>query len=411
MPMRLLVVTQYFWPETFRINELVAELVRRGHSVTVLTGSPNYPSGQVFTEFVSNPASFSFFEGAEVVRVPMLSRGSGRGVRLAANYAVFALSALFIGIWKLRGRCFEAVFVYQPSPITAVVPAIAIGRLKKAPVTLWVLDLWPESLRAMGVVRPGWFYDFLEKLTRWIFLGCDLVLGQSRKITDAIRARVGQEGHVGYFPAWSDKVFEDVRAKPAPEVPLEPRSFTIIFAGNIGEAQDFPAILEAARLLRDRDDIRWVIVGDGRMAGWLAEQVTLQGLGRRVLQVGRHPLERMPEFFAHADALLVTLKSDELFAMTVPGKLQAYLAAGIPILAMLDGEGAEVVADSGAGLSCAAGDGARLAQIIAELSAMEPEARKELGDLGRAYCARQFDFNKLVDRLERILPNPMDAEL
>jgi colanic acid biosynthesis glycosyl transferase WcaI len=412
MPMHLLVVTQYFWPETFRINELVVELVRRGHDVTVLTGKPNYPRGQIFPEFASNPAAFALFEGAEVVRVPMLSRGSGRGVRLAANYAIFALSALCVGVWKLRGRSFDAVFVYQPSPITAVLPAIAIGKLKRAPVTLWVLDLWPETLRAMGIVRPGKVYDILESMTRRIFLGCDLVLGQSRRIADVISARMRTAGHVGYFPAWSDQLFAtSENATPAPEVPLDPGCFTIVFAGNIGEAQDFPAILDAARRLRDRDDIRWVIVGDGRMAGWLSEQVRLLGLGGRVLLVGRHPLERMPEFFAHADALLVSLKSDDLFAMTVPGKLQAYLAAGLPVLAMLDGEGAEVLVQSGAGRSCPAGDGAGLAGIVEEMARMNPEARQEMGRRGRAYCTEQFDFDRLVSKLEHAILNPTDAQL
>lgn len=411
MPMRLLVVTQYFWPETFRINELVAEFVRRGHEVTVLTGKPNYPSGGIFPEFAANPAGFALYEGAEVIRVPMLSRGAGRGVRLAANYLIFALSALCIGIWKLRGRSFDAVFVYQPSPITAVLPAIAIGKLKRAPVTLWVLDLWPETLRAMGMVRPGLLYDLLERLTRRIFLGCDLVLGQSRRITEAVRNRVGA-GRVGYFPAWSDQVFDAVaRVAPAPEVSHRPDCFTIVFAGNIGEAQDFPAILEAAERLRQRDDIRWVIVGDGRMAGWLQEQVTARGLTERFLLVGRHPLERMPEFFAHADALLVSLRSDDLFAMTVPGKLQAYLAAGLPVLAMLDGEGAEVLARSGAGLSCPAGDSAGLALIIEDLARITPDMRQEMGRQGRAYCAEEFDFCTLVGKLEHALLDPGNARL
>ena len=405
--MRLLVVTQYFWPETFRINELVAELVRRGHAVTVLTGKPNYPSGKVFPEFLADPAGHAAFSGASVVRVPMLARGTGRGLRLALNYAVFALSATVLGAWKLRGERFDAVFAYQPSPVTVAVPALAMGRLKRAPVTLWVLDLWPETLMAMGLLRPGRLYRLLERLTRRLFLGCDLVLGQSRRIAQAIRDRTGPEGHVGYFPAWSDEVFAGTTAAtPAPEVPPMPDGFTILFAGNIGEAQDFPAILDAATRLRHRTDLRWVIVGDGRMAGWLDDRIKALGLERQVLTVGRHPLERMPEFFAHADALLVSLRADAVFAMTVPGKLQAYLAAGLPVLGMLDGEGAELLDRSGAGLSCPAGDGAGLARIVETLAATDAAARAAMGQRGRALCAREFDFATLVDRLEAALPDP-----
>jgi colanic acid biosynthesis glycosyl transferase WcaI len=411
-PLRLLIVTQYFWPEVFRINELVADLVRRGHSVTVLTGKPNYPKGRIFSDYAANPGAFFRFEGADVVRLPIITRGGGRGFRLAANYLSFALSALIVGTWKLRGRPFDAIFVYQPSPITVALPAIALGRLKQAPVTLWVLDLWPETLRAMGIVKRGKVYDLLERMTRWIFLGCDLVLGQSHRITEAIRARTGASVRAGYFPAWSDQVFDNAKhVVPAQEVPTRHDCFTLVFAGNIGVAQDFPAILDAAARLHHRKDIRWVIIGDGRMASWLENQINSRNLAEQFFFVGHHPLERMPEFFAHADALLVSLKADDLFAMTVPGKLQAYLAAGIPVLAMLNGEGAEILATSGAGLSCPAGDSEGLARIIEDLARMDPATRREMGNRGRRYSSEEFDFHTLVSRLEQALDNPAHIKL
>ena len=137
--MRILVVSHYFWPENFRVNDLVAELGRRGHQITVLAGLPNYPEGRVFPEYRREPGRYSVYEGAEVVRVPVVPRGRSR-LRLALNYLTAMVSAASLGGWRLRGRHFDAIFVYQPSPITTCLPAILIGRLNRAPVLLWVLD-------------------------------------------------------------------------------------------------------------------------------------------------------------------------------------------------------------------------------------------------------------------------------
>jgi colanic acid biosynthesis glycosyl transferase WcaI len=163
--MRILVISQYFWPENFRINDLVAELVSRGHQVTVLTGLPNYPDGKVFQEYSDNPQLYSNYKGADVVRVPMMPRGDG-GLKLILNYLTFAASASILGVWKLRGRKFDAIFAYEPSPITVGLPASLMRTVKQAPLVFWVLDLWPETLQAIGVVRSRawkrWLLSFIS---------------------------------------------------------------------------------------------------------------------------------------------------------------------------------------------------------------------------------------------------------
>jgi glycosyltransferase involved in cell wall biosynthesis len=176
--------------------------------------------------------------------------------------------------------------------------------------------------------------------------------------------------------------------------------FDILFAGNIGEAQDFPAILGAIELLRHRGEIRWIIVGDGRRSDWLRAEVATRGLDRCVLILGRFPVDRMPSFYARADALLVSLKADPVFALTVPSKIQSYLMAGVPMLGMLDGEGAAVIRAANAGLTCAAGDSAGLARAVLELSEMQRSRRIALGGNGRRYAEREFGRTVLVDRLE-----------
>ncbi|TXC88847.1 glycosyltransferase family 4 protein [Paraburkholderia azotifigens] len=397
--MRLLVVTQYFWPENFRINDLVAELVRRGHEVTVLTGLPNYPEGSVLPQFRDDPDAYSRYEGAEVIRVPMRPRGHG-GLSLMMNYFSFAASASLLGMWKLRGRKFDVVFAYEPSPITVGLPAALMRAVKRAPMAFWVLDLWPETLQAIGVVRSGVLLRLVGKLVAFIYKRCDLILAQSRSFIPQIRKYAGSDRRVEYFPSWAESLFDLERVVPAEEVAAQPGSFNVMFAGNIGDAQDFPAILAAAESLKEHSHIRWLIVGDGRMGSWVAEEIERRGLQHCVLMLGRHPVERMASFFKHADALLVSLKDEPIFSMTIPGKLQSYLAAGVPVVAMLNGEGAEVVRNSAAGLTCAAGDHAALASGVLELSRMTVEERALMGQNARAISAQEFDRDTLIRRLE-----------
>jgi len=397
--MRLLVVSQYFWPENFRINDLVTELVRRGHQVTVLTGLPNYPEGRVFQQFRDAPSRYSHYEGAKVIRVPLMPRGQG-GLRLMLNYLTFAFSATVIGLWKLRGSQFDAIFAYQLSPVTVGIPAALMRTVKRAPLAFWVLDLWPETLQAIGVVRSPAILHAVGKLVAFIYKRCDLILAQSRSFIPQIKKYAGKDSQVEYFPSWAESIFDLQNTDPAEEVPSKPGSFNVMFAGNIGDAQDFPAILAAAESLKPHTHIRWLIVGDGRMARWVADEIKRRNLQDCVLMLGRHPVERMPSFFKHANALLVSLKDEPIFSMTIPGKLQSYLAAGIPVLAMLNGEGAELVRSSRAGLSCAAGDHAELAAAVLTLSEMTDDERGGMGRNGLDVSVHEFDRGTMIDRLE-----------
>ena len=399
--MRILVVSHYFWPENFRVNDLVAELGRRGHEVTVLAGPPNYPEGRIFPQYRREPGRYAVYEGAEVVRVPVVTRGRSR-LRLALNYLSAMLSGASLGTWRLRGKPFDAIFVFQPSPITTCLPAIVIGRLKRAPVLLWVLDLWPETLAAVGVVRSPWLLALIGRVVSFIYRRCDLVLGQSRAFLPNIEKYAGGSSRFRYFPSWAEPLFREGLAavEPAPEVREFKDTFNVLFAGNIGEAQDFPAILDAAEALRHRADIRWLIVGDGRAAEWVRAEIGRRGLEEAVRMLGRHPIERMPAFFRGGDALLVTLKSDPVFAMTIPGKVQTYLAIGLSLIGMLDGEGARVIEEAGAGFVCPSGDGRALANRVTRLAELPPSERVAMGARGVAYSQREFDRDRLLTQLE-----------
>ncbi len=399
--MRVLVVSQYFWPENFRVNDLVAELVTRGHAVCVLTGQPNYPDGRIFSDYRRDPRRFSEFAGARVLRVPVVPRGSG-SLRLLVNYLSFVASGLLLGPWRLRGQDFDVIFVFQISPITSALPALLLRRLKKAPLLMWVLDLWPDTLAAIGVVRAPWALACVGRLVSFIYRRCDRVLVQSRAFGPNIERFAVDVSRIRYLPNWAEPTFETpLQAAPlAPELESYKDCFNILFAGNIGEAQDFPAILLAAETLRDEPGLRWLVVGDGRSAAWLRDEVSRRGLGESVILLGRHSIERMPSFFRAASALLVSLKKEPIFAMTIPGKVQSYLAAGLPIVAMLDGEGAAVIEQAGAGLVCPAGASQQLADKVRQLMTMPVAERAAMGERGRRYCEQEFERRRLISSLE-----------
>ena len=393
--MHILVVTQYFWPENFRINDLVEELILRGHQVAVLTGVPNYPSGKLDGGYKANPEKYSTYKGADIFRVPILLRGNHK-LMLALNYISFAIIASIVGVFKLRNKKFDVIFVFEPSPVTVGVPAILLRWLKKAPLVFWVLDLWPDTLKALGV-RSKVILKAVGLLVSFVYQNCDLILGQAKSFVNSIQGRSINK-QVKYFPSWAEPIFNSALLVDGGKVSQD--YFNVMFAGNIGEAQDFPAIVDAAEILNNEDYIHWTIVGNGRMYAWLKDEIYRRGLEDKFTLAGRHDVEMMPTFFNSADLLLVTLKDEPVFSMTIPGKLQAYLQTGKPIVTMLNGEGAQIVAESGCGITCRAGDSAGLAKAVRRLSKMSESERNIMGQCGIDYSKREFDRIMLINRLE-----------
>ncbi|MDM3888171.1 glycosyltransferase family 4 protein [Pseudomonas sp. BCRC 81390] len=389
-----------------RINDMVRDFTGKGHEVTVLTAWPNYPEGKVFQPYKENPEQFGNYEGAEIVRVPLVPRGK-RSIQLVANYLSFVLSASVMGPLKLRGREFDAIFVYAVSPILAAIPAVVLRRLKRAPLFIWVLDLWPETLRAVNVIHSPKLLGLVGLAVSWIYNRTDYLLLQSHGFFENVRrycTKPIEADRLVYFPSWAEDDFLVTTKGPSTLVEANSETFTVVFAGNLGEAQDFPAILDAAQALRGKVAVRWVIVGDGRMSGWLEEQVRSRSLDN-VLLLGRHPLDEMPPLFAQADALLVSLRTNDVFEKTIPGKVQAYLASGRPILGMINGEAARVIQASGAGFACESGNGEHLAGITLQMAQLPAVQRQQMGEAGRRYYEREFARPALLTRLERLFSN------
>lgn len=395
--MRVLIVTQYFHPEPFRINDLAFALHDRGHSVTVLTGMPNYPEGRRYPGYGWFSPGTEECRGISIIRVPSIARGAEKNGWLLLNFLSFAISACVLGPLRCRQK-FDIVLVFQPSPITVGLPGMLMGSIKRAPVMLWIQDLWPETLAAVG--QHGALSLIAAWIAGFVHRGCDLLLVQSEAFTQPLIKLDISPARIRYLPNWAEDFYKQGNADAVPDPLKEFSGVRILFAGNIGTAQSVETIIEAAQLLEHRPDIHWIIVGDGIMRKWAAEQIHSRHLEATVALLERRPPEHMPALFSHADALLVTLRRDPVFSITIPSRIQSYLASGKSIVGALDGEGARIINESGAGFVANAGDAAGLAQCVLKLSAMTSAERNAMGLRGRAYFENHFNREKLVGQLE-----------
>jgi glycosyltransferase involved in cell wall biosynthesis len=394
---RILIVTQYFWPETFRINEIVTSLVQRGVQIVVLTGKPNYPEGNLFPGYQMLGCQEETFCKARILRLPLLPRGNKSAVRLALNYLSFIVSGFIWGPWLLRSQRPEVIMVYCPSPLLQVLPALFIGWLKRAPVVVYVQDLWPESLEATGYVSNRWIIGFVRAIVKYIYRHSDLILVSSWPFEESIRT-LAPKSRIAYYPNSVDASFCNPDAGMKPILPILDSGFNIVFAGNIGSAQAIQVIIEAADLLKDYPEIQFVVLGSGSEFEWMQAQISERQLAN-VHLAGRFPVNAMPYLLSKASGLLVTLADRPIFAATVPNKIQAYMAVGRPILACLNGEGARLVKEAEAGLAVPAEDADKLAEVVLELYRMPYESREKLGANGRAYYHAHFDHEMLITEL------------
>ncbi|RJG02929.1 glycosyltransferase family 4 protein [Noviherbaspirillum sedimenti] len=395
--MKLLVVSQYFWPENFRINNLVSALSAEGVQVEVLTGQPNYPQGRVFDGYRAWKFIKGIFNGVTIHRLPLVPRGSNSALFLILNYLSFVASGILFAPFALRRKKIDVIFVYAPSPILQAIPAILLKWIKRAKLVVSVQDLWPESLEATGFVRNRVLLALVRVLVRWIYRHTDLILVQSKAFVDPVAA-LADRRKICYFPNSADDVFSTPSA--CSNCPIEglEAGFSVVFAGNLGHAQSIETIIDAAALLADAPDIRIYLVGDGSRTVWIQGEIQARNL-KNVVMTGRYPSESMPAIMGRASALLATLKDEPIFYHTIPSKIQTYLAAGRPLLACMNGEGARIVMEANAGISCAAEDASSLAKAIKQLSSMSDLERERMGQNGQQYFKKHYDSNMLTRTL------------
>ena len=398
--MKILFVSQYFYPEIFKGNELVFDFAKKGHEMTVLTAKPNYPNGTFFEGYSFFGKSEETIQGVKIIRTPIYPRKNGRGIHLVLNYLSFVFFSYFTCLFRVRGK-FDLIFVQQLSPVTMALPGLWVKKRIKAPLYLWVLDLWPESISAASNFKNKYVIASIERLVKKIYKKSDIILISSKYFEKSILEKLENKNKkIIYFPNWA----EDVYTQPIPEMedlPKLPEGFNIMFAGNVGESQDFETILKAAQNTQNKG-INWIIVGDGRKSEWVKNELESKAINN-VFLLGRHDLSKMPLFFKKADVMLVSLKDEPIFALTVPAKVQAYMASGKIILGVLNGEGNKLINESQCGYAVAAGDYISLGQKALALKELSFGHKLAMEQNSKSYYINNFSKEMLFSKLELLL--------
>lgn len=397
---KILICTNHFYPEEFRCNDLAFELVKRGHQVTVLTAIPDYPKGKFHKGYGLFRKRIERVNGVKVLHSFIIPRGNGGGVRLMINYFSSLVAQCWDAFWMGLFGKYDYVLVHETSPVMVGIPGVLVSKMKRIPLDFWVLDLWPESLQDAGGINNTNILGFFRKLTTWIYKHSNHILISSRGFKESICEKGDFDKKLVYFPNWADAA---LRSNADYKLPEMPDGFRVMFAGNIGEAQDMDHLMATALELKEENDIHFCIVGDGRKKTWVEKFIKENGLGNTVHLYGRHPIDAMPAFFDAADVMLVTLKDSRIFNRTAPAKIQAYMNAGKPLAAMMNGEGPSVIADAQCGLSVAAGDSKAYAQLIKKMRDMDKSELGKMGARGKAYCSENFSFQKSVETIEHLM--------
>lgn len=393
--MRILVVSQYFYPENFRINALCAELVCRGHNVTVLTGYPQYPIGRIYDGYGFDIPYEKEWKGVRIERVKTYARGS-TPFGLLRNCISFVRSA---NKWvDLCQDKYDAVFVFEVSPVTVGLPAITYKKKFGTPVFFNLQDLWPENVHeVLGIRFPPLTYMINHVVNR-IYQNSDKILCTSNGFVKHLAKKGIDREKLIFWPQFCIEPNEKNDTKPEE---YTDDTMNIVFTGNLGDAQGLDLIVEAARELKGQS-VRWYLVGEGRAKERLENLSKTYGVADDIVFIGRVSEEEANRYVRFADCAYLSFKNAELFNMMLPAKLQTYLACGTPILAAAGGESAELIHSCGCGIAVNP-DLDQLIVAVKEMADISQEERKKMSEAGKQYFAQNFTMDRLVTQLEQIM--------
>ncbi|MFB3902795.1 MAG: glycosyltransferase family 4 protein [Acidobacteriota bacterium] len=407
--MRILILTQWYPPEpALLLQELAHTLLGLGHDVTVLTGYPNYPTGDLYPGYRVRFCQREVVAGVPVVRVPLYPDHSRSSTRRFLNYLSFAISSSLLAPWLVDAP--DVIFAYHP-PLTIGLPAILLGRFWRVPFVYQVQDLWPETLAATGMLNNRRILNWVGRFAHCVYVRAHTILVISPGFKSNLVQKAVPESKIQFIPNWVDtETYRPVEPDPdwARDLGLSER-FNVMFAGNIGEAQGLETVIEAARLLRDLRDVQWVIIGDGIALRKLKDSVREYGLDN-VRFLGRRRADEMSKLYALADVLLVHLKDDPLFRITIPHKTLAYLAVGKPILVAVAGNTAEFVTGEGAGVACPPSDPAGLAATVESLRQVDRRELERMGAAGLLAAKTKYSRMRIISQIEGVLRSAIKRE-
>ena len=399
----ILVVSQYFYPETFRINDMCLEWVKRGYKVTVVTGIPNYPMGKTFKGYGITKKRHEVWNGIEIYRIPLIPRGSG-SLGMIANYLSFMVSGMLAG--KMKNIKADLVFSFEVSPMTQVMTGISFAKKLHVPHYLYVQDLWPENVITVTGIRNPLIIKPIDKMVDYIYKNSDEIFATSPSFVEAIcnrKVAVNRE-KVHYWPQYAEEFYQPVDKSNAKETAVaygipNDDSFKIIFTGNVGTAQGLQILPKTAEILKN-ENVKFVIVGDGRYLDTLTEEIKKYQVTDKFILVPRQPAETVPTLLASCEAAFISFAKDELWTKTIPAKLQSYMACGMPVIAAAEGETAKIIKEAACGAYSSIGNVDKLSEVI---RIMINANLNEMGKRSREYYEIHFDKQMVMNQMEEYL--------
>lgn len=406
--MRVCIFTNHFYPEDFKVNEIAFELAKLGYEITVLTAIPDYPKGKFFEGYSLFKRRREIVNGVKVIRLPIIPRGKGGAIRLVLNYISYFFCLSFFTFFHGFRNKYERIFVHLTSPFFIGVCAKKLSKRQNIPMIFWTLDLWPESLISAGGFKNKLLINQQTRMVSKVYEQCSKILIGSKGFENSICEKGDFNDKLVYFPNWA----EDVKGEcPAdfdikaiePFASKKEDDFILLFAGNLGEAQNLDAIIETAYLLKDEKRIKFVFVGDGRRKEHLETIVKERALKNTVFFTGRFPITTMPVFMQNADVLLFSLKDEPCFNLTVPSKVQFYMSQGKPVLAMINGDGADLVKEANCGFAVNAGAYEAFAKAVMKMAKMNKVELNTLGKNGKLFYEQNFTKVQRINQLTKLL--------
>lgn len=394
----ILVISQYFYPEQFRINDICKEWIKKGYKVTVVTGIPNYPEGKYYNGYGLCKKRKEKYEGVSVIRLPLIPRGNNK-IMLTLNYFSFVGSGL---LWKVFSRVkADYVFVFGVSPMTQALPGVWYAKKRGIPCYLYVQDLWPENVEVITGISNKFIIGSIGKMVDYIYKHCEKIFTSSTSFINAINERGVQKGKIEFWPQYAEAFYIPKEKKSMQEIP-DDEKMNIVFTGNIGAAQGLEILPKAAKIMKEQNrvNIRFNLIGDGRFKKELIILVKKYQVEEMFNFIDQQPAERIPDFIAACDATFLSLVDSPIFTMTIPAKLQSYMACGKPIIAAVNGESRKIIREANAGYSCEAGDVVGLCDILYEFEKSTYDEREKYGECARTYSMENFNKVKLLNHMD-----------
>lgn len=400
----ILLISQYFYPETFRVNDMAVEWVKRGYKVTVLTGIPNYPMGKFFEGYDYKHRRREKWKGVTIIRLPLVARGNSsnsliNACGMAANYLSFVVSGRY---WVMRNNVHaDLVFTFEVSPMTQALIGVWYGKKYHVPTYLYVQDLWPENVETVTGIHSKAVIGPVDRMVDQIYRETDHIFTTSPGFVEAIVNRKNPvlRKKVHYWPQYAEGFYRPLVRQTVDGIDENDGSFKIAFTGNIGTAQGLSVLPKTAKLLRT-ENVRFVIVGEGRYQTEFERQIDRLNVRDKFILLPRVQAEKVPEILSACDAGFISFNKMPLWEMTIPAKLQSYMACGKAVIASASGETKRVIEEAGCGICCELGNARALAEGIRSLMSADIA---ELGKNARVYFEKKYEKKKLMDEMDRYI--------